>query len=462
MDDGDSIERTAPGEIANASASGTPQPLTASSAGVESHGSNVKKEDELDSSTGTKCEVERWLLQHDLLSCVEPLVRMNGYEDLIDLKAFVERNGEDFKTAVPQAGRREKLRRLFSELRITAVEEEPSPSPLSTSSHAIAGSHGPFSSPIPPAHTATNSSISTPMLARQVSKSALDNEESFSSSTNGVSNTRMSLGVSSQTFSSRNLRSPSPQPVTSYVERGKVRSESFGGTSPPALRYTATCCSHEEVVSWKICVVGGPNAGKSSMIRRLVDNQFSPTIPTTRGVEFHQKRMIVEETTIEALLWDIQGQRAADLLRPTLTGTKGCIFMYDCQRRESLDMALQLKKAVADKLQLGQGFAEGLLPSILVAAKSDLPEDTHIIPRSAKARAEALCNEHHFMHHMYCSAKTGMGVDDILHQLLECIWKTAPLTPKAHREASPLVDIRPAPKIKRPAKKKSTLTCTTA
>jgi small GTP-binding protein len=56
-------------------------------------------------------------------------------------------------------------------------------------------------------------------------------------------------------------------------------------------------------------VLGDPSVGKTSLIRRFVENRFSEEYLTTIGVEFLKKELLIDEKTkVTLVLWDVAGQ----------------------------------------------------------------------------------------------------------------------------------------------------------
>ena len=96
-------------------------------------------------------------------------------------------------------------------------------------------------------------------------------------------------------------------------------------------------------VSRKICLLGDFGVGKTSLIRRFVDRQFSDQYLSTVGVKISRK--LVESTLAEAqqpsglqlLIWDIEGSTKFKAIASSyLQGAKGAIVVGDVTRQETL------------------------------------------------------------------------------------------------------------------------------
>ncbi|MEM9538486.1 MAG: Rab family GTPase [Cyanobacteria bacterium P01_E01_bin.42] len=96
-------------------------------------------------------------------------------------------------------------------------------------------------------------------------------------------------------------------------------------------------------VSRKICLVGDFSVGKTSLIRRFVDDQFSDEYLSTVGVKLSQKSVNLqgedgEDKPVDLFIWDIEGQTQFKGIAPSyLQGAKGAIIVADVKRQETLE-----------------------------------------------------------------------------------------------------------------------------
>ena len=58
----------------------------------------------------------------------------------------------------------------------------------------------------------------------------------------------------------------------------------------------------------KIVFVGDPATGKTSLMKRIVDNEFNPDYDATIGVDFFTKVVSYRENVFKLQLWDSAGQ----------------------------------------------------------------------------------------------------------------------------------------------------------
>lgn len=98
------------------------------------------------------------------------------------------------------------------------------------------------------------------------------------------------------------------------------------------------------VISKKICLVGDFGVGKTSLIRRFVDRQFSDQYLSTVGVKISRKQvdLVSRETqskhSIQLLIWDLEGHTKFKAITPSyLQGASGVVVVGDVTRVETLD-----------------------------------------------------------------------------------------------------------------------------
>jgi small GTP-binding protein len=96
-----------------------------------------------------------------------------------------------------------------------------------------------------------------------------------------------------------------------------------------------------EVVK-KICLLGDPSVGKTSLIRRFVHDEFSDDYLSTVGAKVSEKDVLVEKDgkqyTVHLVIWDIAGQQTFTSTDPTLfKGSGGAIIVCDLTRRDTLN-----------------------------------------------------------------------------------------------------------------------------
>ncbi len=155
--------------------------------------------------------------------------------------------------------------------------------------------------------------------------------------------------------------------------------------------------------SAKVILIGDYKVGKTSIIRRFVENRFQVSYKATLGVDISKKMVeIGEDTRINLLIWDIAGQ--LDQIKPYrkkfYEGASVAIIVLDRTRAETIkgvDLWYNdIKKSVPKDINI-----------VLVGNKSDLVKDLKISEEDMKKVADQ-----HGFHYLLTSAKTAENIND--------------------------------------------------
>lgn len=119
------------------------------------------------------------------------------------------------------------------------------------------------------------------------------------------------------------------------------------------------------VLEKKICMLGAPGVGKTSLVRRFVDSVFSDKYLSTIGVKIDRKTVELDAATLNFMLWDLQGEERYQWVRMQyLKGASGYILVADGTRADTLETALGLQETAAER--------SANLPFVLCLNKADL------------------------------------------------------------------------------------------
>jgi len=185
----------------------------------------------------------------------------------------------------------------------------------------------------------------------------------------------------------------------------------------------------------KIVVVGDPEVGKTSVIKRLVQERFTPKYKASTGVDFYLHEVLVNDELVRLQLWDVAGKenRRGTIAKAYYNDAFGAMVIYDVTRPSTFDTVAAWKKEIDDKVSLPNGHR---LPVILVGNKYDL-ETAH----GDGHHLDKYCEEHKFVTWYDVSAKTGYNVDDAVKSLAGAILQEDDIFDQAHRKA---IAYRPA------------------
>ncbi len=160
------------------------------------------------------------------------------------------------------------------------------------------------------------------------------------------------------------------------------------------------------MIKKKICMIGAFAAGKTSLIQQYVNSIFSEKYHTTIGVKIDQKKLSVNDTEVNLLLWDIHGEDDYQKIKPAyLMGASGYFIVIDGTREDTFDVAINLHKMAHQTI--------GEKPFLVLINKSDLAEEWEISNQSLKKMEELGWEV------ILTSAKLGTGVNNAFNRLTE-------------------------------------------
>jgi len=152
--------------------------------------------------------------------------------------------------------------------------------------------------------------------------------------------------------------------------------------------------------SYKIVMVGDFGVGKTSLVRRFVDNSFSEEYLSSIGVCISKKN--INDSLI--MLWDIEGKtELKPIFNQYLNGAKGFIVVGDVTRISTIE-------SISKHIQLCQQSSPDA-PIIVSLNKKDIKADTIY----SKDKIKKLSSNIILV--IETSAKSGDGVSDIFSKL---------------------------------------------
>lgn len=162
-------------------------------------------------------------------------------------------------------------------------------------------------------------------------------------------------------------------------------------------------------INLKILLVGDSTVGKTTLISKYVDNQFSPDHITTIGVEYKNKTIDLNGRKTNLQIWDTSGQeRYQSITKNFYRNADGILFVFDVTNQDSFD---HIKNWLITSEENEKDFEK-----ILVGNKIDLTDKIVI----NKEKMEKY-GEKKNMNSYLTSAKDGTNVDVIFKEIAKLI-----------------------------------------
>jgi small GTP-binding protein len=162
----------------------------------------------------------------------------------------------------------------------------------------------------------------------------------------------------------------------------------------------------------KICMLGDPGVGKTSLIRRFVYEEFDDEYLETIGTKITRKEVNLktddDEAHVVLMIWDIVGHKSPKAVPPSYyAGAEGVLVVCDVTRKETyeeLDYWVDLLSAMTDNI-----------PIVFIGNKVDLKDQRMVTDEMM----QQLCSSDR--KYFYTSAKTGEKVESVFKAIAEMI-----------------------------------------
>lgn len=156
----------------------------------------------------------------------------------------------------------------------------------------------------------------------------------------------------------------------------------------------------------KLLLVGDSGVGKSCLLVRFVDNQFSAQFITTIGIDFKIKSIELGGQRVKLQIWDTAGQeRFRTITTAYYRGAMGIVIVYDVTDRATFDRLQNWYDTVKQ-------HAKENAQIFLVGNKCDEEDNRQV----STQEGEDLANQWG-INFLEASAKTGQNVNDVFIKL---------------------------------------------
>ena len=165
------------------------------------------------------------------------------------------------------------------------------------------------------------------------------------------------------------------------------------------------------IVQKKVCLLGDFGVGKTSLVRRFVEDRFDDKYLTTIGVKISRKTIARSYGSMSMLIWDLAGSTGFDsFTNPSyMQGTAGAIIVCDITRRETLTIVAEYARQAR--------IINPRIHLVFVCNKMDLADERVIADADLREVSSTFGDGTYFL----SSAKTGENVEDVFFTLAEKI-----------------------------------------
>ncbi|MHA1213786.1 MAG: Rab family GTPase [Candidatus Hodarchaeales archaeon] len=123
----------------------------------------------------------------------------------------------------------------------------------------------------------------------------------------------------------------------------------------------------------KIIVCGAGAVGKTSLVRRYVEDKFEFNYLLTVGMDPSNRLIEIDDILVNLIIYDVAGQKRFQTLRDMFfRKAHGALLVFDLTRPETLDELYEWKEQIDEKL------GKDRIPIVLIGNKSDLEDQIQI------------------------------------------------------------------------------------
>jgi Ras-related protein Rab-8A len=177
----------------------------------------------------------------------------------------------------------------------------------------------------------------------------------------------------------------------------------------------------------KLLLIGDSGVGKSCILLRYCDNNFTTNFITTIGIDFKIKTVKCNGKTLKLQVWDTAGQeRFKTICTAYYRGAQGIFMVYSLGDKGSFSNVRNWMKQIAKN-------ASESVCKVLLANKSDLPADKK---ECVAAEGRELA-EREGIAFFETSAKTGVGVESAFMEMAAQVLKVLDAEAEQARAENP-------------------------
>ena len=156
----------------------------------------------------------------------------------------------------------------------------------------------------------------------------------------------------------------------------------------------------------KVILIGNFSVGKTSLIRRFVENSFSDEYISTIGMKISKKEININDEILMLLIWDIEGavDKVKRVNKTYMRGANGVIIVADITSND-------IKDDIISHLNDFYSVNKDTVPAIIAINKIDKNMDFRIDISDIIARYPMILDK------FYTSAKDSLNVEPMFELL---------------------------------------------
>ena len=161
----------------------------------------------------------------------------------------------------------------------------------------------------------------------------------------------------------------------------------------------------------KVMLIGNPQVGKTSLVRKFVLDTFSDQYISTLGYKVMSKKITIKnarpgiDVELNMIIWDLMGQKECRLVpQIAYASSKGALIVSDLTHVETLENLPMLTDSLMTITET--------IPILFVANKKDLSDQLQF-GQTEMTKISKIYNAPFFM----TSAKTGENVETVFYEL---------------------------------------------
>ena len=172
--------------------------------------------------------------------------------------------------------------------------------------------------------------------------------------------------------------------------------------------------SNEELINFKIILVGDSSVGKTCLLMRAVNNRFTENYQATIGFEFLLMYYQVNNAKIKLQIWDTCGQEIyRSLIQGFYRNTSATLIVFSKSDRKTFDNLNSWVKDVKNN-------TEQEIPIFLIGNKCDVEKNSIQVTRE---EGEEYMKQYNLKYYSDVSAKTGYNVLETFEEVAKTVYK---------------------------------------